>query len=76
MKSHTLAGPTFLLGLAGSIFEIITGVLVVARGAVRGARIEEITSSLLSHIDDRGQKERCALRFFNHTSTIPAQTIR
>jgi hypothetical protein len=23
-----------------------------------------------------GQKERCVLRFFNHTGTIPAQTIR
>jgi len=77
MKSHTLAGPTFLLGLIGSIFEIITGVLVMARGAVRGASIEEIASSLLSHIDDvSGQKERCVLRFFNHTGTIPAQTIR
>ncbi|MFZ0011731.1 MAG: hypothetical protein WAL97_07505 [Halobacteriota archaeon] len=77
MKSHTLAGPTLLLGLIGSIFEIITGVLVVARGAVRGASIEEIASSLLSHIDDvSGQKERCVLRFFNHTGTIPAQTIR
>ena len=77
MKSHTLAGPTFLLRLVGSIFEIITGVLVVARGAVRGASIEEIASSLLSHIDDvSGQKERCVLGFFNHTGTIPAQTIR
>ena len=76
MKSHTLAGPKFLLGLIGSIFED-TGVLVVARGAVRGASIEEIASSLLSYIDDvSGQKQRYVLRFFNHVGTIPAQTIR
>ena len=61
----------------GSIFEIITSVLVVARGAVRGASIEEIASSLLSYIDDvSGQKQRYVLRFFNHVGTIPAQTIR
>lgn len=76
MKSHTLAGLTFLLGLIGSIFED-TGALVMARGAVRGAGVEELASTLLSHIDDvSGQKERCVLRFFNHTGTIPAQTIR
>jgi hypothetical protein len=61
----------------GSIFEIITSVLVVARGAVRGANIEEILPSLFSHSDDAsGQKERHVLRFFNHTGTIPAQKIR
>ena len=77
MKSHTLTGLTFLLGLIGSIFEIITGALVMARGVVRGAGVEELASTLLSHIDDvSGQKERCVLRFFNHTGTIPAQTIR
>ena len=49
----------------------------MARGAVCGASIEEIASSLLSHIDDvSGQKERYILRFFNHMGTIPAQKIR
>jgi hypothetical protein len=61
----------------GSIFEIITSVLVVARGAVRGASIGEILSSLFSYSDDASrQKEMHALRFFNHTGTIPAQEIR
>ena len=77
MKSHTLAGPAFLLGLIGSVFELITGALVMARGAVRGMSIEETASSPLSYIDDvSGQKERYILRFFSHTRTIPAQKIR
>lgn len=77
MKSHTLVVPTILLGLIGSVFELITGVPVMARGAVRGVNIEEIACSLLSHIDDvSGQKERYILRFFDHTGTIPAQKIR
>lgn len=66
-----------LVRLIGRIFGNITGVRVMARGAVCGASIEEIASSLLSHIDDvSGQKERYILRFFNHTGTIPAQKIR
>ena len=76
MKSHTLADPTFLRGLIGSIFEI-TGVLVMARGDVFGASIEEIPSSLFSYSDGvSGQKGRYVLWFFNHTGTIPAQKIR
>jgi hypothetical protein len=46
------------------------------RPAAFGASIEEIVSSILSHIGDSGQKERHVLRFFNYTGTIRAQEVR
>jgi len=63
MKSHTRAGPTFLLGQIRSIFGHITGMLVT-RGAIRGVSKEEIASSPLSHIGDvSGQKKMYILQF-------------
>ena|GEM_PF-527708 len=76
MKSHTLAGPTFLSRLTGSILGNITGGLVTAPGAVRGASIDEFGSSLLSCIDDASGCQRAILRFFSRSGQIPGQDVR
>jgi len=77
MKSHTPAGATISLGLIRSIFRHITGMLVIAQGAVGGVSNKEVTSSPLSHIGNvSGLKKRYFLQFFNLTGAIFARQIR